>query len=84
MRHIDADALISELGLDFDTGESYDEKTLRDFIDNAPTIDAEPVRHGKWIDGDPINWECSECGYLVMRYNNTPFCPNCGANMREN
>lgn len=38
---------------------------------------------GKWVDdGDPLNWVCSECGYRVFRYNNTPYCPNCGADMR--
>ena len=39
-------------------------------IRDAPTIDAEPVRLGKWVKargswitpgGDPV-WECSECG----------------------
>ena len=43
---------------------------------------AEPKR-GKWIDdGDPLMLTCGNCGYVVMRYNNTPFCPNCGADMR--
>lgn len=26
-------------------------------IKDAPTVDAEPVRHGEWVDG-----RCSECG----------------------
>ena len=44
---------------------------------------AEPKR-GKWVDdGDPLMLTCGNCGYAVMRYNNTPFCPNCGADMRE-
>lgn len=43
--------------------------------------DAEPKR-GKWVDdGDPLMLTCGNCGYAVMRYNNTPFCPNCGAKM---
>lgn len=38
---------------------------------------------GKWIDdGDSLTWVCSECGYRVARYNNTPYCHNCGADMR--
>ena len=42
---------------------------------------AEPKR-GKWVDdGDPLMLTCGNCGYGVMRYNNTPFCPNCGAKM---
>lgn len=62
-----------------------------DDIYNAPTIDAEPVRHGYWIgieydgyaDGCPVYdlWECSECG-LEHKGEDTPsYCPNCGAKM---
>ena len=58
-------------------------------IENAPTIEAEPVRHGRWIAHDVIeNMKCSECGEEyrmpfdfnanVYPYN---FCPNCGAKM---
>lgn len=50
-------------------------------IDEQPTVFAEPKR-GKWVDdGDPLMLTCGNCGYAVMRYNNTPFCPNCGAKM---
>ena len=39
---------------------------------------AEP-KIGKWIDdGDPLMLKCGNCGYGVMRYNATHFCPNCG------
>ena len=59
-------------------------------IDEEPTVDAVPVRHGKWIDeGQPDDffphnaWRCSECGEQVLEigepwYN---FCPACGARM---
>lgn len=40
-----------------------------DDIDALPTVDAVPVRHGKWVDengnrpyGYRFNWLCSECG----------------------
>lgn len=48
-------------------------------INKAPTIDAEPVRHGKWIieDGHVC---CSECGEISKEYN---WCPYCGARMDE-
>lgn len=64
-------------------------------VENAETIDAEPVRHGQWIgieydgeaDGNPVYdvWECSECGH---EHNGdfdtlTDYCPNCGADMRS-
>ena len=39
---------------------------------------AEPERKkGVWI-----NDCCSICGYGVEPWNNTPYCPNCGADMR--
>lgn len=35
--------------------------------------------HGEWVDdGDPLTLACGTCGYRVMRYNNTKFCPDCG------
>ena len=45
---------------------------------------AEPERKkGEWIDvGDPLMIRCSKCDYRVARYNNTNYCPNCGADMR--
>ena len=42
----------------------------------------QPIRpKGEWI-GGVMGWECSHCGYGVFIYNNTDFCPNCGADMR--
>lgn len=43
----------------------------------------ESEKHGSWIDIDPLRWECSACGYQVNRWNNTPYCPKCGAQMSE-
>ena len=51
-------------------------------IESAPTVDAEPVRYGKWLDADDgIGCTCSICGYDAWA--DTPFCPNCGARMDE-
>lgn len=49
----------------------------------APTIDAEPVRHGKWEWKKYANgyetWECSVCrSPMITRF---WYCPNCGAKM---
>jgi hypothetical protein len=52
-----------------------------ELIKKQPTIDAEPVRHGKWIEypiADGMN-QCSECG--VLRFGESNYCPNCGARM---
>lgn len=56
---------------------------LKDYEEDAihTVLDALP-KTGKWVDdGDPLMFTCGNCGYGVMRYNNTPFCPNCGAKM---
>lgn len=78
MRLIDADALLERESYfadrDFITPE-YDD-TLRDIIDRAPAVDAEPVHHGRWIDDN-----CSECGQYVYHGDARNYCPNCGARM---
>ena len=56
-----------------------------------PTIDAEPVRHGKWIDIDEqsYTWKvrCSCCGNersMMSTQGEYPnYCENCGARMDE-
>jgi len=57
--------------------------TVGQMIDNAPTIEAEPVRSGEWIEypiADGMN-QCSNCG--VLRFGESNYCPNCGAKMRK-
>lgn len=64
---------------------------VMDAIWNAPAVDAEPVRHGHWIeqtDGcDGVWWDCSVCGGSWECSDGTPednsmrFCPMCGAKM---
>ncbi len=46
---------------------------------NEPTVDAVPVRHGKWM-VTPVYIKCSECGesFMLIPQN---YCPNCGARM---
>lgn len=62
----------------------------REEIKNLPPV--QPIRpRGRWIhkNDDRNDWsECSECGYgsdgEVKYGNETPFCPFCGADLREN
>lgn len=81
MRLIDADALMDAMrDEEFQTFVPLDE--VDSVIDNAPTIEAEPVRHGKWT----IYKECSECCELALYNANEEFvlskyCPHCGAKM---
>lgn len=55
------------------------------FADDAPTIDAEPVRHGHWINAGHDEWshyrKCSVCGKLIVNMSKTNYCPDCGAKM---
>ena len=63
-------------------------------VKNMPTIEAEPVRHGKWLVCGTDEWEhfyalrCSECyGGYHLKYEDTitwRYCPDCGARMDEN
>ena len=58
-----------------------------DWIENAPTIDAAPVVHGRWIRVGN-HWKCSVCekddysayfwGADTMELQDF-YCPNCGA-----
>lgn len=49
-RYIDADILLDKLyDHEFITLCPLDE--VSDVIDYCPTVEAEPVRHGRWIDG---------------------------------
>ena len=57
-------------------------------IRGAPTIEAEPVRHGRWIERKSFHAEggvsarCSVCRKDIQ-YLGQPlcYCPNCGAKM---
>ena len=92
MRIIDADTLKAEFTGNFQ--EMWHYTGIWAMIDVAPTIDAEPVKHGRWeemhYEGGILNGtnfdKCSECGYeRVFEDKNLKtifrFCPNCGAKM---
>ena len=98
MRLIDADKIVFEYSKLREIGP-FDIAGIVDCfakqIQSAPTIDAEPVRHGRWeMVEDP--WfsdvcKCTACGEeYVLEYvleADTPseygynYCPNCGAKM---
>ena len=68
-------------------------------IESIPAADVLPVTHGKWIEHnyDPeylsCDFSCSECNVYLEEYyfgegqwpgkTDHYFCPNCGADMRE-
>lgn len=97
MRLIDADALLQSYDVAWmveydETGCGVSRKAIPvKSIEEAPTIEAEPVRHGRWFgwhgdkrckDGEYRHfryYECSECGRRSDIKTN--YCPNCGAKM---
>ena len=95
MRLIDADAIekFIEDGLnnpDKLKAFGHDAVEIMTEVHYAPTIDAEPVKHGKWVDkwgGKYANqsYRCSVCGEHAFedgkRWYLSDYCPNCGAKM---
>lgn len=94
MRLIDADALRElmyheafEKDTDmqkWDGGCWIRYKMFENAIENAPTIEAEPVKHGHWIlrkadSGFHTDCVCSEC--KRKHAIGWDYCPNCGAKM---
>ena len=64
--------------------KSWDLDCFEEVFEDCPLVDdVVPAKHGRWLDY-PIAEECSQCsccGVLRMGYSN--YCPNCGADMRE-
>ena len=61
-------------------------------VKEQPTIEAEPVRHGRWDDDHKCTVCRKEalyeqkpdpyaCGLLTLFYVDSTYCPNCGAKM---
>lgn len=102
MKYIDIDkvrddfinTVYEECSVDKDNNRA---NRIIDAFDDLPTIDAEPVRHGEWIESRSPNGtlqcECSICGDSALSQDNawgdpieyykTDFCPNCGAKMTK-
>ena len=101
-RLIDADALHKKFFKEFDHNCRLVNKQnvarawqgAMQLLYDAPTIEAEPVKHGKWkavpnriliggrVATQGTAWECSACNNSSKQYLPTmKFCPNCGARM---
>ncbi len=59
-------------------------ETIIEYLDAYPTIEAEPVKHGRWVDVAlsfvTVKEKCSICGGIVYVHGFN-YCPNCGAKM---
>ena len=69
-----------------DTEYRFNESDILRRLNNS-AVDAVPVRHGKWIDETFEPWglvhhpfKCNLCGEHAEFA--SPYCPNCGADMR--
>lgn len=81
MRLIDADVLPKY------TGYALSADEVAKAVENAPTIEAEPVRRGRWVE-EPGMFMCSVCHDVWSTENEEMikgfnYCPWCGAKMEE-
>lgn len=72
--------------------DEYPTALIHALIDSVPAADVQPVRHGRWLlieyPYGQKTYICSECkndDWWNGRYayGDEHYCPNCGANMRE-
>lgn len=83
--YIEVGELLMELN-DTDIFDTYNDYSMVfDTIDNFPTADVAPVRHGQWVKEKKdvlIHWHCSACRECYfLEEPNAKYCPNCGARM---
>jgi len=75
-RYIDAEALKKDLTRFYDN-----EITAKELIDEQPTADVQPVKHGRWLDNGMV-YTCSECNSSVPKnifvidcdFEGCPYC----------
>ncbi|MDE7365152.1 MAG: hypothetical protein K2N27_09810 [Ruminococcus sp.] len=86
MKPVDADELFQKTIYIINDGT--DDKVLRIVvgISLAETVEARPVKHGKWIKRSGNRYmfciyDCSEC--RCPNPIKTKYCPNCGVEMKE-
>ena len=86
MRPIDADALIAKcretkLEIPVFPALLQQGRMFKEAVDNAPTLDYAPVRHGEWIHLGFLTCKCSLCETTFHDLPAENYCPNCGAKM---
>ena len=61
-------------------------ESVSEAVSDAPSVDAEPVRHGRWeVGNSDFGWaediNCSECGSMYTFFKKPNYRPNCGSKM---
>lgn len=70
-----------------DSLAEWHDEAINNRLNNLPSVDAVPVRHGQWIyhidDLFPAEstQECDQCHEELPLLYDDNFCPNCGAKM---
>ena len=76
-----------EMALCAKNGECGEEhRQLAEWLRELKRLRAEPVRHGRWIDGDPYCPICRKDKFRGLDADvwadwQPDYCPNCGAKM---
>lgn len=85
MRLIDADEFEKDIYkcLMYGNTAFIDKYEVLHRLNNAPTIEAEPIRHGKWIENDNGTYSCSECKSWIPKEQHyyARYCLHCGAKL---
>lgn len=90
-RYIDKDAIVQDMKERLNNVNHGDYiyyrfgyKLAIRYIENAPAVDVQEVKHGKWDEirgacGKLEGWIHRDCGRMPMGKDN--YCPKCGARM---
>lgn len=68
---------------EYDGGYNFErDRKIRDALMALPTVDAVPVRHGRWIwrNYPGYQYQCDQCKRCAIF--ESKFCPECGALMK--
>ena len=80
-RLIDADKAYKVLTEYYHHTTDIQHDALKEALGKVPIVDAEPVRHGRWMKNGDRYCECSVCHHEGNMSGQDSYCWNCGANM---
>ena len=83
IRRSDLKAAVDDICYSWGRETEVEGGVLIDLVEQLPAVDAEVVRHGRWVSNEipeSMLSKCSECGITYGAYSFN-YCPNCGAKM---